>query len=100
METMISEKQEDTLKRLGARLREARLARNEPQSRFAARIGVSIPTLRRLEQGDATTQIGHWLEALEVLGRLDDVEVLLAPSASLFDVTAAPKTRQRARRRA
>jgi len=100
METMISDKQEDTLKRLGARLREARLARNEPQSRFAARIGVSIPTLRRLEQGDATTQIGHWLEALEVLGRLDDVEALLAPSASLFEIAAAPRARRRARRRA
>lgn len=100
MERMISDKQEGALKRLGARLREARLARNEPQSRFAARIGVSIPTLRRLEQGDATTQIGHWLEALEVLGRRDELDALLAPAASLFDASVVPKTRQRARRRA
>jgi transcriptional regulator with XRE-family HTH domain len=99
MEIMVSDKQEDALKRLGARLREARLARNEPQSRFAARIGVSVPTLRRLEQGDATTQIGHWLEALEVLGRLDDTNALLAPSASLFEAATVPKARQRARRR-
>ncbi|MGA9990710.1 MAG: helix-turn-helix transcriptional regulator [Thiobacillaceae bacterium] len=96
---MVSDKLQDSLARLGTRLREARLARNESQGRFAARIGVSIPTLRRLEQGDPNTQIGHWLEALELLGRLDDVDALLAPSVSLFDAAAAPKTRQRARRR-
>lgn len=96
---MVSDKLQSSLARLGTRLRAARLARNEPQARFAARIGVSIPTLRRLEQGDPRTQIGHWLEALELLGRLDDVGALLAPSVSLFDAAAAPKTRQRARRR-
>jgi len=96
---MISDKWQSSLVGLGVRLREARLARNEPQARFAARIGVSIPTLRRLEQGDASTQIGHWMEALELLGRLDDVDALLAPSVSLFDAATAPKTRQRARRR-
>jgi transcriptional regulator with XRE-family HTH domain len=96
---MVSDKLQDSLARLGRRLRESRLARNEPQARFAARIGVSIPTLRRLEQGDSKTQIGHWLEALELLGRLDDVDALLAPSASLFDAAAELKTRQRARRR-
>jgi transcriptional regulator with XRE-family HTH domain len=95
---MISDKSETSLRRLGERLREARLARNEPQSRFAARIGVSIPTLRRMEQGDATTQIGHWQEALEVLGRRDDINALLAPAASLFEAAAVPKARQRARR--
>ena len=96
---MVSDKLQDFLARLGTRLREARLARNESQARFAARIGVSIPTLRRLEQGDPSAQVGHWLEALELLGRLDDFDALLAPSVSLFDAAAASKTRQRARRR-
>lgn len=100
MKTMISDKSESALRQLGERLRIARLARNESQARLAARIGVSIPTLRRMEQGDATTQIGHWLAALEVLGRLDDFNALLAPGLSLFDAAAMPKTRQRARRRA
>ncbi len=99
MESMISDNAHEVLARLAARLRAERLARNEPQARFAARLGVSIPTLRRLEQGDASAQIGHWLAALEVLGRLGDAETLLLPRYSLFDAAAEPKQRQRARRR-
>lgn len=97
---MFSDNVHTQLARMGARLRAERLARNEPQARFAARLGISIPTLRRLEQGDASAQIGHWLAALEVLGRLPEAEALLAPRYSLFDTAAeAPNTRQRARRR-
>ena len=106
MENMISDNNTSALVRLGQRLRAERLARNESQTRFAARLGVSIPTLRRLEQGDPSAQIGHWFAALDVLGRLADVETLLAPRYSLFDMAAqensanAAKTgRQRARRR-
>jgi len=62
--------------RLGARLLAERLARNEPQARFAARLGVSVSTLRRMEQGDPTAQIGHWLAALE---RLDHQADRLTP---------------------
>lgn len=97
---MFSDNVHSTLTLIATRLRAERLARNEPQVRFAARLGISVPTLRRLEQGDASAQIGHWLAALEVLGRLQDVESLLAPRTSLFDAAAAePKARQRARRR-
>ena len=61
---------------------------------------VSVPTLRRLEQGDASAQVGHWLAALEVLGRLHEAEAWLAPQTSLFAAAAAPPPqRQRARRR-
>ncbi len=99
MQTMLSDNVHTHLTRMGTRLRAERLARNEPQARFAARLGISVPTLRRLEQGDAGAQIGHWLAALEVLGRLPDAEALLAPRYSLFDAAAeTPKARQRARR--
>lgn len=99
MEIMVSTDTHPPLIRLGARLRAERLARNEPQARFAARLGVSVPTLRRMEQGDPTAQIGHWLAALELLGRPADFEALLAPRYSLFDAAAQPKSRQRARSR-
>jgi len=39
------------LKELGARLRRQRLKRNESQAVFASRIGVSIPTLHKMESG-------------------------------------------------
>lgn len=100
MQTMVSDKYLDVLVRLGARLRAQRLMRNEPQARFAARLGVSVPTLRRLEQGDASAQIGHWLAALDVLGRLHEADAWLAPQTSLFAAAEpALPARQRARRR-
>lgn len=100
MQTMFSDSCRESLLKLGARLRAQRLMRNEPQARFAARLGVSVPTLRRLEQGDASAQIGHWLAALELLGRLHEAEAWLAPQTSLFAaVEPAPQQRQRARRR-
>lgn len=100
MQSMFSDNVHALLNQMGARLRAERLARNEPQARFAARLGISIPTLRRLERGDASAQIGHWLAALEVLGRLPEAEALLAPRYSLFDTAAeTPRPRQRARRR-
>ena len=40
----------DRLKSLGARLREERLRRNEAQTVFASRIGVSVPTICSLEK--------------------------------------------------
>lgn len=97
MENMVSDNQQ--LIRLGERLRAERLARNEPQARFAARLGVSVPTLRRMEQGDPTAQIGHWLAALGVLDRGAEVDALLAPRYSLFDAATEPRPRQRARRK-
>ncbi len=101
METMFSDNIQSILQQLGDRLRAERLARNESQTRFAARIGVSVPTLRRMEQGDATAQIGHWLTALTLLGRIADAETLLAPRYSLFDAAAQAEkpVRQRARRK-
>jgi len=98
---MISNNTESILQQLGDRLRAERLARNESQARFAARIGVSVPTLRRMEQGDACAQIGHWLTALILLGRIADAEALLAPRYSLFDAAAQAEKpmRQRARRK-
>ncbi len=99
MEIMLSDNLQDALARLGARLRAERLARNESQLRFSARLGISVPTLRRMEQGDAGAQIGHWLAALAVLGREAEVEAWLAPRYSLFEAAAEPRARQRARRR-
>ena len=101
MNTMFSNNTESILLQLGDRLRAERLARNESQTRFAARVGVSVPTLRRMEQGDASAQIGHWLTALILLGRISDAEALLAPRYSLFDAAAQAEkpVRQRARRK-
>ena len=86
---------DDSLHRLGERLRAQRLARNDNQADFSARLGVSVPTLRDMESGAPTVSIGVWLAALWMLDRLPDVDGLIA-GASLF---AEPVQRQRARRK-
>jgi transcriptional regulator with XRE-family HTH domain len=78
---------------LGRRLRRRRLAAAEPQTRAASRIGVSVPTYRKLEQGDPSAPIGVWVRALRLYGDLSALDELLPES--LFDVD---ERRQRAPR--
>jgi len=90
------------LKALGSRLRAERLKRDETQSICAARIGVSIPTLRKMEAGDPTVIIGSWSRALEILDRWDDWDALLSEDEDLFakyERLQTPPTRLRASRR-
>jgi transcriptional regulator with XRE-family HTH domain len=97
---MINLTKEASLKSLGQRLKNARLNRDDTQKEFAARLGVSIPTLYKMERGDASIPIGRWAEALWLLDRIDDLNSLLAPEKSLFDQyemqTRIKKQRQRA----
>jgi transcriptional regulator with XRE-family HTH domain len=72
------------LESLGKRLREARIRKGDTQSVFAVRIGVSVPTLRKMESGDPSTQIGCWIAALKILGRSEDLIAILKPEEDLF----------------
>ena len=83
----------ESLRQLGARLRRRRLQAGEPQLRAAGRIGVSLPTYRKLEQGDPGAQIGVWIRALRLYGNLEDLTLLFPET--LFDEQAK---RQRAPR--
>lgn len=98
---IVSGKIADSLKALGARLREARLRRNETQQVFASRIGVSVPTLYKMENGDHRVQLGHWAVALDILDHGEDLDHLLAPRENLFDKydrTQIPKRRRASRK--
>jgi hypothetical protein len=94
--------QQEYLSELGIRLKTLRLTRNDTMAVFAQRLGVSAGTLRAMEHGTATVQIGAWVKALWVLDHLDDLNGVLAQKASLLDQARAPRTRirQRASRRA
>src|SRR5271168_4772054 len=94
--------QRQCLAELGIRLKALRLGRNDTMAVFAQRLGFSAGTLRAMEHGTATVQIGAWVKALWVLDRLDDLDDVLAQEASLLDQARAPRTRsrQRASRRA
>jgi transcriptional regulator with XRE-family HTH domain len=98
---IVSDLVKDSLKALGIRLREERLRRNDTQKVFAARIGVSVPTLYKMESGDHRVQLGHWAVALDLLGHMEDLNQLLTPKENLFakyEQTQKPK-RQRASRK-
>jgi len=87
---------------LGDRLRYERLKRNEAQEVFAARVGSSVPTLRRMENGDPNVAIGYWAAALGMLDHEADLDQILkgADLFELYDIQeAGAKKRQRAKKR-
>lgn len=86
----------------GERLRRARLARNDTMAVFAERIGVSERTVRAMERGLPTVQIGTWLDAFWVLDELPALEKLLEPRESLIERARREEStgvRQRASKR-
>jgi transcriptional regulator with XRE-family HTH domain len=91
----------ETLKSLGSRLRNERLRRNDTQAIFAARLGISVPTLRKMESGDPRVSVGYWLAALDVLDRAGDLDAILAAPEDLFakyDQMKTPLPRRASRR--
>jgi len=91
----------DALSGLGQRLRAARLSRDDTMATFGERLGVSEQTVRAMEHGLATVQIGAWLNALWILDALEPLNSVLQPRESLLDRArqAERPRRQRASRR-
>lgn len=67
------------LQRLGENLAVARIRRHETQAEWARRIGVSRPTLIRMEQGDPGVGVGIYATALWLMGRAEALPDLAAP---------------------
>ena len=61
------------LRRLGQDISSARRMRRLSQEDLAQRIGTSLSTVRRMEDGYPGTALHTFLRALHVLGRLDDL---------------------------
>lgn len=61
------------LRRLGQDISVARRMRRLSQDDLAQRIGTSLSTVRRMEDGHAGTALHTFLRALHVLGRLDEL---------------------------
>jgi transcriptional regulator with XRE-family HTH domain len=85
------------LRQWGERLRAARIERNDTMAVFAERLGVSAGTVRAMERGAATVQIGVWLNALWVLNQLAAITHVLEPQETVLDRIRAEKTRRRQR---
>ncbi|AVR13774.1 DNA-binding protein [Burkholderia vietnamiensis] len=67
------------LERLGADLAVARLRRKESLVSWAARLGVSVPTLMRIEAGEPGVGIGLYATALWLIGRDGALAELASP---------------------
>ena len=68
------------LHELGANLALARVRRKESLRHWAKRIGVSVRTLQRLEDGDPGVGMGVYAAALWLMGRADALPMLADPS--------------------
>ena len=67
------------IEKLGADLAVARLRRKESLKTWAKRMGVSVPTLQRLEAGDPAVGIGIVATALWLIQRDGELRHLAAP---------------------
>jgi transcriptional regulator with XRE-family HTH domain len=71
------------LRQLGEHLAIARKRRKESQRAWAQRIGISVPTLIRMEQGDAAVGMGVYASALWLMGRVQALPDIAAPATDL-----------------
>jgi hypothetical protein len=70
----------EALGKLGADLAVARLRRKESLASWAARMGVSVPTLMNMEAGEPSVSVGIYLTALWLIGRDAALGDLAAPA--------------------
>ncbi|MGC4060469.1 MAG: XRE family transcriptional regulator [Aquabacterium sp.] len=71
------------LRQLGENLTIARKRRKEPRKVWAERIGVTEPTLMRMEKGDPSVAFGTYATALWLIGRAQAIAELASPELDL-----------------
>jgi transcriptional regulator with XRE-family HTH domain len=85
------------LRALGENLAIARVRRRESQRTWAKRLGISVPTLIRMERGDPGVSAGIYATALWLMGRVAALPAVAAPAedkgALESDVRSALKRR-------
>ncbi len=93
---------ERALVRLGENLSRARRRRRMSQAMLAERIGASVNTVRRMEEGFGGTAMQYVARALQVFGELNKLEALMDVAADDVGLALLEQTlpqRVRARRR-
>jgi hypothetical protein len=69
------------LRSLGENLAIARVRRKEPQRAWAKRLGISVPTLIRMEHGDPGVSMGIYATALWLIGRVQAIQDAADPGS-------------------
>ena len=92
----------DRMRRLGTRIRDARVHRRLRQIDLAAKAGLSRSTIESIERGEATTSLGAYAHVLWVLGLDRELDLLADPGLdregmalaySAADKRVRPRTR-------
>ncbi|MDP4535855.1 helix-turn-helix transcriptional regulator [Alkalimonas collagenimarina] len=71
-------KHEKQLAQLGENIRLAAKRRKLTQTQISERTGLSKPTLRKIDRGDGSVSIGHYMLVLSVLGLSADMTKVAA----------------------
>jgi hypothetical protein len=89
------------LPELGEAIRVARLRRRQSARYFASRLGVSLPTLRKLERGDPGVTVATFVCALWLIGLLDRLRDLAKPESDIpgnvLEVSRLPRRVRKSR---
>jgi transcriptional regulator with XRE-family HTH domain len=89
----------DALLELGLAIRTARLRRRQTAADVAARIGVSLPTFRKLARGDPSVSLGTFVTTAWLFDLLPQLMDSMRPEADrLAAALDAARVPQRARR--
>ena len=92
---------EAALLELGKSIRIARIRRRQSAQDFASRLGVTLPTLRKLERGDPGVAVATFVSALWLIGMLDRLRDLAKPESDVLgNILETSRLPQRVRRSA
>lgn len=84
-----------TLKKLGSDIKEARIRRRITAEMMVQRVGITRPTLAKVERGDPMTSIGIYAKVLFVLGlsdKLEDIaDIRFDKTGLILDAIKLPK---------
>ncbi len=69
----------NAIEAMGAHLAVARMRRRQSLATWARRIGVSVPTLMRMEAGDVSVSMGLYATALWLIGRDGELARIASP---------------------
>lgn len=92
----------ERLRRLGGRIRDARVHRRLRQVDLAAKAGLSRSTIEAIERGEPATSLGAYAHVLWVMGQDREIDLLADPgldrqgialSFSSVDKRVRPRTR-------
>jgi transcriptional regulator with XRE-family HTH domain len=88
-----------TLHQLGRAIRVARLRRRQSAQDFASRLGVTLPTLRKLERGDPGVALATFVSAFWLIDMLDRLRDLAKPESDVLgNMLESSRLPQRVRR--